>query len=129
MHAFAVSFSEDGVFLQLENGQGKLGHRVSVGWHGIHHLEEVIGQFTSLAPFLGYFDAFFIGWNIAGQKKIEHSFWQGLFRTRSFGQLFPNFWNGVATEANSFIWVQGRAFPHHAFDAAHATIGLGNGDI
>ena len=127
--ALAVPLGEDGILLELEDGQGELGHRVRVGGDGLEDVDEILGEGASLPPFLGNFDRVLIGRHVAGEEQMEDALGDGLFAAGGLGELLLELGDRVAAEPDALHRVQGRGLPDHALDAAGAAVGLGDGHV
>ena len=66
----------------------------------------------------------FVGWDLSGAKKPEETLRKGFLTTWSLGEYLLTFWDAVATEADTFLWIKDRGFSDKTLDATHTTVHL-----
>lgn len=124
-----VGLGKGRVMLEGIDGQGELGHGVKGGGARVNEVLNKGGDLGAGGPLLRDGLCLLGGGDLTGQKEPEEGLREGFLAIGGGGKELLALGDGLATEADSLDGVKDRAFPDHALDTTHASVGHVNGDL
>ena len=122
--ALGVGFGELGGVLERSDGDGELSHRVHVVGAAVDELFDELGKVGASSPVSREVSDLLFAGDLAGEEQPEKTFWKGFLSTRSLGEDFLAFWNGLPPESDTLLRVKDGSFPNKGLDASGTTVDL-----
>jgi hypothetical protein len=84
---------------------------VHVAWAAIKEVFDIFWEIGACSPIRRQVTDLLFARNFPSQEQPEKTFWQRFFTAGSLGKDFLAFWDGTATESDSFFRIKDGAFP------------------
>lgn len=119
-----VGRSKLAVLLQSENTNAELGHWVECLWERVQSLDGVLWELRAGVEFLGNSLNLSLGWYLTSDEEPQETLWEWFFSSLGLWKKLLDLWDGVASEADTFLSVQKGGFGDQALHASSTSISL-----